>query len=91
MQTYREFLAKQLQLLDANIIVCCDNRAGILSTIKELVYPNAVQVNDEVWYDEESNTLLIESYHLSAWTISFEDKYNRVIGNYVDALAKINA
>lgn len=91
MQEYRELLCKQLQLLAANIIVCCDNRAGILSTIKELTYPNAVQLTDEVWYDKQSNTLLIESYHLSAWTKSYEDKYSRVISNYVDALAKINA
>ena len=89
MQEYRDLLRKQLQLLDANIIVCCDNRAGILSTIKNLIYPNAVQLNDETWYDEQSNTLLIESYHLSAWVVSYENKYNRVIGNYVDALAKI--
>ena len=91
MQEYRDLLRKQLQLLDANIIVCCYNKAGILSTIKDLVYPNAVQVNDEVWYDEQSNTLLIESYHLSALLVSYTEKYNRVIGNYVDALAKIKA
>lgn len=91
MQEYRDLLRKQLQLLDANIIVCCDNKAGILSTIKDLVYPNAVQLTDEAWYDKQSNTLLIDSYHLSAWTISYEDKYNRVIGNYVNALAKIKA
>lgn len=91
MQEYRDLLRKQLQLLNANIIVCCDNRAGILSTIKELVYPDAVQLSDEAWYDKLSDTLLIESYHLSAWMISYEDKYNRVIGNYVDALAKIKA
>lgn len=90
MQTYRNLLKRQLLLLHANIIVCCDNKATILTTIKQLVYPEALQLNDEVWYDERSKTLLIESYHLSAWTKSYEDKYNRVINNYVDALAKIN-
>ncbi|MDE6258944.1 MAG: hypothetical protein K2M53_11245 [Muribaculaceae bacterium] len=89
MQEYRDLLRKQLQLLDANIVVCCDNKAGILSTIKDLVYPNAVQVNDEVWHDEQSNTLLIESYRLSALILSYEVIYNRVIYNYVDALEKI--
>lgn len=91
MQTYRDLLKRQLLLLNANIIVCCDNKTTILSTIKQLVYPEALQLNDEVWYDECSKTLLIESYHLSAWTKSYEDKYNRVICNYADALAKINA
>ena len=91
MQEYRDLLRKQLLLLDANIVVCCDNKAGILSTIKDLVFPNVVQLTDEAWYDKQSNTLLIDSYHLSAWTISYEDKYNRVIGNYVNALAKIKA
>lgn len=90
MQEYRDLLCKQLQLLEANIIVCCDNKAGILSTIKELTYPNAVQLTDEVWYDKQSNTLLIESYHLSA-RLSYEKRYNRVIRNYVDALSKLNA
>ncbi len=90
MQEYRNLLRKQLQLLDANIIVCCDNRAGILSIIKELVYPDAVQLLDEAWYDKLSNTLLIESYHLSA-RMSYEKRYNRVIRNYVEALAKIKA
>lgn len=89
MNTYKEFLKQQLQLLDANIIVCCDNKSGILSTIKELVYPNAVQVTDEVWYDKSSNAMLIESYHTNPHR-SYQFFYDRVINNYVDALKKIN-
>lgn len=89
MNTYKEFLKQQLQLLNANIIVCCDNRAGILSTIKELVYPNAIQLTDEAWYDKSSGAMLIESYHTSA-RISYKYFYDRVINNFVDALARLN-
>ena len=90
MDTYKEFLKQQLQLLDANIIVCCDNRSGILSTVKELAYPDAIQLTDEVWYDKSSNAMLIESYHTNPRR-SYEFFYDRVINNYVAALAKINA
>lgn len=89
MNTYKEFLKQQLQLLDANIIVCCDNRAGILSAIKELVYPHAIQLTNEVWYDKSSGAMLIESYHTSA-RISYKSFYDRVINNFVDALARFN-
>lgn len=88
--TYKGFLKQQIQLLDANIIVCCDNRSGILSTIKELAYPNAIQLTDEVWYDKSSNAMLIESYHTSPRR-SYKFFYDRVINNYVAALAIINA
>ncbi|MDE5844035.1 MAG: hypothetical protein K2K27_02895 [Muribaculaceae bacterium] len=88
MEDYKEFLVKQVQLLNANIIVCCDGRGVILNAIKDWVYPNAKKVNDFVWYDKEADTLLINSYHLSARK-SYKNLYDRVISSYVDALAKL--
>ena len=88
MEDYKEFLVKQVKLLNANIIVCCDGRGVILNAIKDWVYPNAKQVNDYVWYDKDSETLLINSYHLSARK-SYQSLYDRVISSYVDALAKL--
>lgn len=89
MNTYKDFLKQQLQLLDANIIICCDNREGILATIKDLAYPNAVQLTDEVWWDKDSDTMLIESYHTNPRR-SYKFYYDRVINNYVEGLKKIN-
>ncbi|MDE7368246.1 MAG: hypothetical protein K2N08_00525 [Muribaculaceae bacterium] len=88
MEDYKEFLVKQVKLLNANIIVCCDGRGVILSAIRDWVYPNAKKVNDFVWYDKEAETLLINSYHLSARK-SYKNLYDRVISSYVDALAKL--
>lgn len=88
--TYKELLKKQLHLLDANIIVCCDSKNIILSTIKDIEYPNAIQINDYVWYDNTKETILISSYHLSARK-TYEDVYERVVRSFVDALAKIKS
>lgn len=88
MEDYKEFLVRQIKLLNANIIICCDGRGVILSAIKDWVYPNAKQINEFTWYDKDSETLLIKSYHLSARK-SYKNIYDRVIAGYTDALAKL--
>ncbi len=65
LRNYKDILLKQINLYDANIIVCC----GGSSIIKEFVAKNyitdLIQINSWIYYSESCDKLVIDAFHLS--------------------------
>lgn len=76
----KDFLRRQITLLDADIIICC----GFNKSIKDsgnlmLNFLNTIGYNfkankkeDWIYYDEEKNKIAINSYHLSYPGLDYE-------------------
>ncbi|MDO4161237.1 MAG: hypothetical protein Q4D41_12345 [Prevotellaceae bacterium] len=47
---YADLLARQILLLDANIIVCCGGSSCIKDFVKETCYKDLIKVNDWIYY-----------------------------------------
>lgn len=97
MNDYKDFLVKQIQNVDADIIVCCGysenlSQSGqstgypILDFLKENVYDFEYAGNEyqDVWFDKKSGKLAIGSWHPSAWgkDITNESFYYYIVNTY---------
>ena len=88
---FEDLLKAQLSLLDANIIVCCDGSGILIDRIKNLLYSDAIQINDYVWYSPHSGVCLINSYHLKPRNKTYEEVYERVVKSFSDSLKDMPA
>lgn len=91
MNDYKDFLVKQIQNVDADIIVCCGYSENlsqstgypILDFLKENVYDFEYAGNEyqDIWFDKNSGKLAIGSWHPSAMVSSVEF-YNYIVNTY---------
>ena len=76
----KEFLKRQISLLDADIFICCGYNKSIggsgnlmLNFLNTTGYNfKANKKEDWIYYDEESNKIAINSYHLSYLGLDYE-------------------
>lgn len=69
---YQDFIKKQIENLDADILVCCGHsdkieKTGnmILNFLNEHLY-SFERINDWIYYDTKKNKIAVDTYHLSA-------------------------
>ncbi len=80
-----DFLKRQIQILNPNVIVCCgsndcgDNYRKVISIAEEILFPEKHFDKVNLWchFCKESNLLLIDSYHPS-YPISYVDKMDKM-------------
>lgn len=89
-QNYAELIKQQINLLDANIIVCCGGSGIIKEFVISHCYPDAKQVNNRIYYSPIRNVWIIDSYHLKPiGNISDYNLYTGMMQGLQDALIKL--
>lgn len=89
MNDYKDFLVRQIQNVDADIIVCCGysdiTGSPIFDFLKENVYDFEYAGGDyeDIWFDKKSGKLAIVSWHLSA-----RESNTRIYDNIVNTYQK---
>ena len=78
-----DLLKKQIQLLDADIIVCCGSDTIMLDLVRD-TYPNADwkwnnKLHRGIHYSEKIKKIVVHSYHPSYFGISPKDFYEDTI------------
>jgi hypothetical protein len=84
----KDFILKEILILDADIIICCGGSGIIKDFIVENVYKDLKFINNWMYYSESENKLIIDSYHPSARNQSDEDMYTDMMEGYKDFLDK---
>ena len=77
LETYGDLLLKQIDLYDADVILCCGGSNLIKDFIKKAYLPDLEKVKDTDWmyYSKSTNKLVVNSYHPSYPGCSSEDIY----------------
>ncbi len=75
---YADFLAEQVAMYDADVILCCGGGGVIKDFVKERYLPDLVRFSDNDWvyYSPSTRKLVINSYHpsyLKKCEIMYED------------------
>ncbi len=83
---YQDFLREQLDILGANIVVCCGD--VVFQSAKEVLYGDLEfkQVNDWIWLNKERNLILIHSFHPAALNKSNEGMYDWMMEKFIEVL-----
>ena len=81
LETYGDLLLKQIELYDADIILCCGGSNLIKDFVKEMYLPDLEAVTDTDWtyYSKSANKLVINSYHPSYPGCSPEKMYESMM------------
>lgn len=73
----KSFILQQIELYDANILLCCSgyDKASnpIVDFIKENYLFDLKQINNYVWFSSSTNKIVICSYHFSNRKINNEE------------------
>ncbi|MGZ2371715.1 hypothetical protein ACXR6G_18195 [Ancylomarina sp. YFZ004] len=83
------FLKEQFEILNPNIIVCGGGQGAVLKIAREIIYPelNFQKINNWIYFNPETQKVLIDSYHPSAM-ISYDELYLGMMNSYKDFLAR---
>jgi hypothetical protein len=88
----KKFIIEEIEILKPDIIICCawtestDN--PILKFIKENLYQDIKEVNKWMYYSEDNNKLIIDSYHPSTTKSSNSDMYHNMMEAYKEFLTQ---
>lgn len=95
LETYAEFLKKQIALYDADIILCCgcsNEKNIILNFVHAQYLPDLESVPDTgdwIYYSPSSRKIVVNSYHPSA-RIGYEYTYIEMMSALQKALRNLN-
>jgi len=89
---YGNYLKNQIEILNPNIIICGGGGGAILKIVMETIYPDFKfqNINDWVYYNKDNNITLIDSWHPSNFTISYEEFYTDMMEAFQEHLKILN-
>lgn len=96
LETYAPFLAEQIDIYNASIILCCGNSGDqnlIFDFVKSQCLPDLEYVPDSdgwVFYSPSTGTIVIDSFHPSA-RIGYEETYTNMMTGYLKALRHLKS
>ena len=89
----KDYLIEQINIYQANIILCCGYTAKegniILNFLKENIIRDLEEVNDTngwIYYSQKKNVIAINAYHPTAWGFSDKWLYEELVGNFSNAV-----
>lgn len=84
---YSKLLKEQIELFEADIIVCCGGNSQIKRYVSENIYTSCEKINNWMFYDSEKKKLIIDSYHPSYYSWSRQSLYEVLMKNYLEFLS----
>lgn len=88
---YEDFIKEEIEILDPDIIVCGGGSGVIQQFLEGLIYEGSKKINDWIYYNEEYNKVIIDSYHPSYSRFikgGSATIYNDMMAAYKDFLEK---
>lgn len=84
-EKYKHYLKEELAILNANICVCCGD--VVFRVLKNLIFPHSpfIKVNDWVYYERYTQTIIINSY-LPTARKSNEEVYETMMEKLIEGL-----
>ena len=88
MERYSDLLLRQINLYDADILLCCGGQGIITNYILKHYLPDTRKINTWIYYSESARKVVIDSYHPSFWGYSIEGIYNDLTAAYEEFLTQ---
>lgn len=84
-EKHKQFLKEELAILNANVVVCCGE--VVFRVLKNLIFPHSpfIKVNEWVYYERYTQTIIINSYLPSARK-SNEEVYETMMEKLIEGL-----
>lgn len=86
----KSFLLKQIQLYDANIIMCTtgyDSQTNpVIDFLKEMYLPDLLKVNNYLWFSVSQGKVVLDTYHFANFEMRADDKKISEANNIRDSL-----
>lgn len=84
-ERYKQYLKEELAILNANICVCCGET--VFRALKNIVFPHSpfIKVNDWVYYERYTQTIIINSCLPSARKTN-EEVYQTLVEKLIEGL-----
>lgn len=87
---YSDFIKKEIEILDPDIIVCGGGSSRIKNFFIEKIYTDVDPINNWIYYDKKNNKVIIDSYHPSYFQIEGGSNtiYTKMMESYKAFLEK---
>lgn len=85
---YKSFIIEQLDIYDANIILCCGGSSIIKNFVAKEYIKDLELINYWIYYSRSTKKIIIDSYHFS-YIYSHEQFYKDLMNSLNDALKNI--
>ena len=86
----KSFILKQIQLYDANIIMCTtgyDSQTNpVIDFLKEMYLPDLLKVNNYLWFSVSQGKVVLDTYHFANFEMRADDKKISEANNIRDSL-----
>ncbi|MDY0315672.1 MAG: hypothetical protein RBR32_11420 [Bacteroidales bacterium] len=84
---YKDFINKEIEILNPDIIVCGGTRRFFFDNNNN-IYEPLEKFSEWIYFNQEQKKVVIASYHPSAWNISEEEIYTNMMIEYERFLKK---
>ena len=82
MENYADLLKEQIELYDADIILCIGGQGIMVKFLTDHVYTDLAQVNDHCWYSPSTGVAVVKQYHPCYNVYSRKEMYTDMMKDY---------
>ena len=87
-ERYADFIKKEIEILDPDIIVCGGGSSIIKNFVKEKIYIDIEKIDDNwIYYSKKNNKVVIDSYHPSN-RYDYQSVYSDMMSKYKEFIDK---
>ena len=82
LRDYADLLKEQIELYDADIILCVGGQGVMVRFLAEHVYTDLEQYNDHIWFSPSAGVVAVKQYHPNYNVYSRQEMYTALIKDY---------
>ena len=88
----RIFILRQIEMYNANIIMCCAGFDIVSNPIVDFIKSNYLddltKINNYIWFSSSKKKIVIDSYHFSNWCVNSNDAILQEARNIRDSIVE---
>lgn len=82
LDNYADLLAEQVQLYDADVILCVGGQGAMVKFLTRYVYRDLEQYNAHVWFSPSTGVVVVKQYHPNYNVYSRQEMYSGMMRDY---------
>ena len=82
LRDYADLLKEQIELYDADIILCVGGQGVMIRFLNEYVYTDLAQFNDHIWFSPSAGVVAVKQFHPNYNVYSRQEMYTALMKDY---------
>lgn len=82
LRDYADLLKEQIELYDADIILCVGGQGVMIRFLNEYVYTDLEQFNDHIWFSPSAGVVAVKQFHPNYNVYSRQEMYTALMKDY---------